>query len=151
MIGAVDTRVAGHAPGMVGTISTPAQVAQGSGYRVYAVRWPVFDRVVADFDELGPEGLLLQPDVKAVACVAAIPDADWTPEMLVGLATGVPLVAQFARHLAENGCRVIIPVLINRADTFSGIPGISMTNEPHREWIYRMAYEVGRHIIGFEV
>ena len=45
----------------------------------------------------------------------------------------------------------MIPVLINRDDTFAGIPGIGMTNETHREWIYRMAYEVGRHIIGFEV
>src|SRR5581483_3432336 len=26
-----------------------------------------------------------------------------------------------------------------------------MTNQPHREWIYRMAFEVGRHIIGYEV
>jgi len=26
-----------------------------------------------------------------------------------------------------------------------------MTNQPHREWVYRMAFEVGRHIIGFEV
>jgi dienelactone hydrolase len=34
---------------------------------------------------------------------------------------------------------------------WSGIPGIKMTNQPHREWIYRMAYEVGRHIIGYEV
>ena len=42
-------------------------------------------------------------------------------------------------------------MLINREDTFSGIPGIGMTNMPHREWIYRMAFEVGRHIIGYEV
>jgi hypothetical protein len=26
-----------------------------------------------------------------------------------------------------------------------------MTNLPHREWIYRQAFEVGRHIIGYEV
>ena len=26
-----------------------------------------------------------------------------------------------------------------------------MTNQPHREFIYRMAFEVGRHIIGYEV
>ena len=26
-----------------------------------------------------------------------------------------------------------------------------MTNQPHREFIYRMAYEMGRHIIGYEV
>jgi dienelactone hydrolase len=151
IIGAVDHRVTAQSPEMVGTVATPAQVSQGSRYKIYTVRWRVFDRVVADFDGLDAEGLLLQPDAKAVARVVAIPDADWTPEMLAGLASGVPPEAQFARRLAENGCQVMVPVLINRADTFSGIPGISMTNEPHREWIYRMAYEVGRHVIGFEV
>jgi dienelactone hydrolase len=151
IIGAVDTRVTAQSLEMVGTVAMPAQISQGSGYKIYAVRWRVFDRVVADFDGLDAEGLLLQPEGKAVARVVAIPDADWTPEMLVGLASGVPPEAQFARRLAENGCQVMVPVLINRADTFSGIPGISMTNEPHREWMYRMAYEVGRHVIGFEV
>ena len=29
--------------------------------------------------------------------------------------------------------------------------GSKMTNQPHREWIYRMAFEVGRHVIGYEV
>ena len=53
----------------------------------------------------------------------AIPDADWTPEMLVGLAPGVTEESQFARRLAENGCRVLVPVLIDRNDTFSGMPG----------------------------
>jgi dienelactone hydrolase len=151
IIGALDSRIGVRAPELMGTMVTSAQVAQGSGYKVYAVSWPVFDRVVADFDGLDAEGLLLQPAGKPVARVMAIPDADWTPEMLAGLAPGVPSAAQFARRLAENGCQVMIPVLINRNDTFAGIPGIGMTNEPNREWIYRMAYEVGRHIIGFEV
>jgi dienelactone hydrolase len=151
IIGAVDPRTEVRAPELLSTMFTSAQISQGSGYKVYAVSWPVFGRVVADFDGLAAEGLLLQPEGKAVARVVAIPDADWTPEMLVGLALGVPPEAQFARRLAENGCQVIIPVLMNRDDTFSGIPGVSMTNETHREWIYRMAYEVGRHIIGFEV
>ena len=53
--------------------------------------------------------------------------------------------------LAENGCQVLVPVLIDRADTWSGVPAIRMTNQPHREWIYRMAFEAGRHIIGYEV
>ncbi len=151
IIGAVDSRIGARAPELMTTIVTSAQVAQGSGYKVYAVSWPVFDRVVADFDGLNAEGLLLQPEGKPVARVVAIPDADWTPEMLVGLAPGVPPAAHFARRLAENGCQVMIPVLIDRNDTFAGIAGIGMTNESHREWIYRMAYEVGRHIIGFEV
>jgi dienelactone hydrolase len=151
IIGAVDKRIGGRAPDLLATLSTSAQVSRGSGYKVYAVSWPVFDRVVADDDGLAAEGLLLQPEGKPAARVVAIPDADWTPEMLVGLAVGVPPEAQFARRLAENGCQVMVPVLINRDDTFSGIPGIAMTNETHREWVYRMAYEVGRHIIGFEV
>ncbi len=71
--------------------------------------------------------------------------------MLAGLAPGISPAEQFARRLAENGCEVIVPLVINRDDTFSGIPGIGMTNMPHREWIYRMAFEVGRHIIGYEV
>jgi hypothetical protein len=67
------------------------------------------------------------------------------------MAPGVKNAAHFARQLAENGCEVLVPTLIDRADTWSGAPGIRMTNQPHREWIYRMAFEVGRHIIGYEV
>ncbi|MEX0725776.1 MAG: dienelactone hydrolase family protein, partial [Planctomycetaceae bacterium] len=44
-----------------------------------------------------------------------------------------------------------IPVLVNRADTLSGEPDIAMTNQTHREWITRQAFELGRHIIGYEV
>ena len=151
IIGAVDLRVESNVPELLGTVSVPAQIAETPSYKVYAVRWRVFDAAGADFDGLQAEGLLLRPQASPLARVVAIPDADWTPEMLVGLSPGVPVSAQFARRLAENGCEVIVPLIINRDDTFSGIPGIGMTNEPHREWIYRMAYEVGRHIIGFEV
>ncbi|HET6217104.1 MAG TPA: dienelactone hydrolase family protein [Acidobacteriaceae bacterium] len=150
IIGAIDPRAESGPPELVGTLSTPALVSQTSNYKIYAVRWHVFDAVTADFDGLDAEGLLLQPNGIPIARVVAIPDADWTPEMLVGLVPGIPPSAQFARRLVESGCQVVVPMIINRDDTFSGIPGIGMTNEPHREWIYRMAYEVGRHIIGFE-
>src|SRR4029078_5371055 len=44
------------------------------------------------------------------------------------------------------------PVLVDRQDTGSGnAPLKRVTNQPHREWIYRQAYEMGRHIIGYEV
>ena len=124
--------------------SSPAQIATGRGFKVLRVRWPVFEGVHG-------EGLLLQPDGPPAARIVAIPDADWTPEMLVGLTLGVPPAAQFARRLAESGCQVVVPTLIDRSDTWSGIPGIRMTNQPHREFLYRMAFEVGRHIIGYEV
>ena len=144
IIGAVDRRLEVGALEYDSTTSAPAQVATGAGYKVFAVRWPVLEGVTG-------EGLLLQPDGEPVARVVAIPDADWTPEMLAGLAPGVEPAAQFARRLAENGCQVVIPVLIDRRDTWSGIPGIKMTNQPHREFIYRMSFELGRHIIGYEV
>jgi len=151
IIGAVDPRVAARAPELLGSVSAPAQVSEMSGYKIYSVRWAVCEPVVADFGGFDAEGLLLEAKGRPVARVVAVPDADWPPETVAGLAPGVPAAAQFARRLAENGCQVLVPLLINREDTFSGVPGIGMTNQPHREWIYRMAYEVGRHIIGYEV
>ena len=47
--------------------------------------------------------------------------------------------------------RVLIPLLIDRNSTFAGNPRIKMTNQSHREYIYRMAYQAGRHILGYEV
>jgi dienelactone hydrolase len=143
IIGATDPRAAVTALMLDSTTSHDSVVGKGTGYRIHAVRWPVFDGTFA-------EGLLLQPDQAPVARVVAIPDADWSPEMLVGLQPGIDSSAQFARRLAENGCLVLVPTLIDRKDTWSGIPRIRMTNLPHREWIYRMAYQTGRHIIGYE-
>jgi dienelactone hydrolase len=143
IIGAGDARLPVLEMQLDGTTSTPARVAAGVGFKVFAVRWPVMKGVLA-------EGLLLEPDGPPLLRVVALPDADWSPEMLAGLAPGVEPVAQFARRLAENGCQVVIPVLIDRRDTWSGIPSVKMTNQPHREFLYRMAFEVGRHIIGYE-
>jgi dienelactone hydrolase len=72
--------------------------------------------------------------------------------MLCGLAPGLPPENQAARRLAENGCEVLVPVLISRQDTWSGSAQLDKwTNQPHREWIYRQAFELGRHVIGYEI
>jgi dienelactone hydrolase len=150
IIGAVDERIKPVTmeylvSGEPSRVSDRVAIAKGEGYQVFAVRWPVFEGVDG-------EGLLLQPDKEPVARVIALPDADWSPEQLVGLAPGVPTESQFAHRLAENGCQVLVPTLIDRKDTWSGNPRLGrMTNQPHREFIYRMAYELGRHIIGYEV
>ncbi|HEV3023103.1 MAG TPA: dienelactone hydrolase family protein, partial [Pirellulales bacterium] len=146
IIGAVDTRTKCEVLELVGTTSQPALVGRGEGYEVYAVRWPVLAGITG-------EGLLLKPNrEKPLADVVAIPDADQTPEMLVGLVPGVAPEAQFARRLAESGFRVVVPMLIDRADTYSiAAGGARPTNQPHREFIYRQAFEMGRHIIGYEV
>ena len=51
---------------------------------------------------------------EGVADVVAIPDADQIPEQIAGLVEGVPPGSQFARRLAESGCRVLVPVLVSR-------------------------------------
>lgn len=104
------------------------------------------------FEGVDGEGSLLEPARIPIARVVALPDADWSPETLVGLAPGIPSEAQFARRLAENGCLVLVPTLINRDDAWSGNPEVNRrTNLTHREYIYRMAYEIGGHIIGYEI
>jgi len=144
-IGAVDPRLPVEALAFVSSTALPAHVAETDRFTVMAVRWPVFEGVFG-------EGLWLQPKGTVLARIVAIPDADQTPEMLAGLAPGLPAEAQFARRLAENGCEVIVPVLIDRSDAWSGNEKLKrFTNQPHREWIYRQAYEMGRHLIGYEV
>ena len=145
MLGVVDPRIPFDAPELVATTTSPALVAHGNGFDAYAVRWPVIGGIEGD-------GLLLVPTgTTGVASVVAIPDADQRPEMLVGLAPGIPAESQFARRLAENGCRVIVPMLIDRSDTFSMPPSGQKTNQTHREYVTRPAYEMGRHIVGYEV
>ena len=127
-----------------GDDDNPALVAEKNRYRIYQVCWPVLDG-------LHGEGLLLEPKSEPVGQVIALPDADQTPEQLVGLAPGVAKQAQFARRLVENGFRVVVPMLVDRTDCWSGNAEVAWTNQPHREWIYRQAYHMGRHIIGYEV
>src|SRR5262249_4971827 len=144
IIGVVDRRLPPRLE-YVETTDEPALVGKTKEYAVYAVRWPVLPGIDG-------EGLLLEPTGKTTGFVVAIPDADWTPEMLVGLAPGVPAEAQFPRALAESGCRVLVPRLIDRKDTWSGSDRVNRwTNQTHREFVYRMAYQMGRHIIGYEV
>jgi dienelactone hydrolase len=103
--------------------------------QVHRVRWPVFEGVDG-------EGLYLEPTATARCAWIVIPDADQTPEEAAG---------QYGWPLAASGCRVLIPYLIDRSDEWSGNPAVRMTNQTHREYIYRMAYQTGRHIIGYEV
>ena len=143
ILGAVDPRpaAAGLQQVVVGGHLTKSQ---GSNFTAVPIRWPALDGVYA-------EGLLLEPAGTPVARVICLPDADWTPEAFAGLVDGVPVESQLARRLAEQGCQVLVPTLIDRSDEFSGHPDVRYTNQPHREFIYRQAFEMGRHIIGYEV
>ncbi|PPL01693.1 dienelactone hydrolase family protein [Parapedobacter indicus] len=145
IIGLADSVAGNVEMAYLSTTSTPANAADNPLFTAYAVQWGVFA-------EIHGEGLLLQPKGPIRARVVVLPDADETPEQLIGTAPGLAPVHQYARRLAENGCQVIVPVVIDRSDEASGSRRLNrFTNQPHREWIYRQAYTFGRHIIGFEV
>jgi dienelactone hydrolase len=145
ILGVVDQRVPVKALEFASDTQSPAMVAETSAFSAYAVRWPVFDNVFG-------EGLWLRPKTAPKARIVALPDADQTPEQISGLTSDLAADRQFARRLAENGCEVLVLTLVDRQDTWSGsAPLKRFTNQPHREWIYRQAFELGRHVIGYEV
>jgi dienelactone hydrolase len=138
ILGLRDRRVGNVELELLATPSRPALHGRGQDYEVFAVRWPAFGNVTG-------EGLLLTPTHRApVANIVALPDAGQIPEQLAGLSEGIAPESQFARRLAESGCRVIVPVLINRDID----PQALLSN---REFIYRPAFELGRHLIGYEI
>ena len=86
-------------------------------------------------------------DSRRPGIVVVIPDAGQTPEQLAGLDRALPAESQVARRLAENGYHVIVPALIDRSVAARN-GRAKLTN---REFIYRSAFELGRHVIGYEV
>jgi dienelactone hydrolase len=145
IIGVRDPRIPFNAPELMATTAQSALVGKGPNFEAFAVRWPAFGDVHG-------EGLLLIPKGKKIADVVAVPDADQTPEQITGLMPGVPAESQYARRLVESGCRVLVPVLIDRKMKKRHAPDCtSGANLSSREFLYRSAFELGRHLIGYEV
>ena len=120
------------APGQSAVLTEDETVA------VVAVRWDTW------LDVHG-EGLMLIPQGpnRHLADVIAIPDSTQTPEALCGLTPGVPEESRFPLRLARSGCRVLVPILVDRQTDNNGIS--------HREFVHRQSFELGRHIIGYDI
>jgi len=143
ILGVVDSRLPA-ALERYGDDTQPALVAETARYRVWQVRWPVLDGVWGS-------GLYVEPTAPPVAQAVLIPDADQTPEHYLGLAPGLAPDAQAARHLAENGFELLLPVTISRAKLTTDDSPLRKTDQTHREWIYRQAFHLGRHVIGYDI
>lgn len=143
IIGAVDTRLPVRME-RFGDDTNPALVAEAAKYRVFQVRWPVLDGVFG-------EGLLVQPKQRTLAHGVVVPDADQTPEQLLGLSPGLDPQQQYARRLAENGFELVIPAMVSRRKLDTEDAELRRSDQTYREWIYRQAFHMGRHIIGYEV
>jgi dienelactone hydrolase len=144
IIGAVDSRLPPRLE-RFGDDENPGLVAETSRYRVYQVRWPVLDGISA-------EGLLVQAATGTPkAHIVVVPDAGQTPEQILGLAPGLPPERQFARPLADSGCELIIPTLVRREPIETSDAQLRKSEQTWREWLYRQAFHMGRHPIGYEV
>jgi len=141
ILGVRDARVPSPQIELITTVDQPARIGQGDGYEIQMVRW-------LSFGDVYGEGLLLSPTGRTpVADLVAIPDAGQTPEQLCGLQAGVPPESQYVRRLAESGCRILVPMVIDR----SMGPHLGRARLTAREFLYRSAFELGRHLIGYEV
>ena len=133
LIGAVDERRAPRDLQLVATLGTPSLIAETTKFRILAVKWSVCDGFEA-------EGRLYEPTGNPGALVVAVRDAYGTGGSFLG------------QRLAEAGCRVLVPMLIARESKFAGDPGVRMLPyQTDREFVYRQAFFMGRHLIGYEV
>ncbi len=137
ILGLRDARTAFDGLQLDGTTATSSLVGQTDRITIHAVSWPAFRDVTGT-------GLLLEPRGRdVVANVVAIPDSGQIPEQIAGLSLGLTPELQYARRLAESGCRVVVPVLIDRQE--------KITRLTRREFLYRSAFELGRQLVGYEI
>ncbi len=145
ILGARDPRHALGRPILVSPLDRIPTDAIGKAYWVRTIRWPAFGDVHGEALVLEP---LPVPDaVTSRATVVVIPDADQTPEQLVGMGPGDPASSPVARRLVESGCRVIVPALVDRAVE----PRNGRAKLTSREFLYRSAFALGRNLVGYEV
>jgi dienelactone hydrolase len=143
ILGVVDQRAAARME-RYGDDANPALIAETKTYRVYQVRWPVFDGVFG-------EGLLAQPKGDPAGRVIVVPDAGIDPEQTFGLSEGLNAQRQLARRLAENGFEVIVPQVLSHEKWKTDDPQLALADYTDREWIYRQAFHMGRHVLGYEI
>lgn len=149
-LGIRDARLPFTSPEIIAAVGENSLVASASRFTVQAIQWPVLSDPSPQgkgLPSIFGEGLLLTPVGDILANVIVLPDADNTPEQLCGLVDGVVEEMQAAKHLAQFGCRVVVPTLISRHRE-KRLGRADLTN---REYLHRVAFELGRTLAGYEI
>ena len=160
LLGVVDPPVKSEAlHGKMFWSLSQASKETGPAFEVLTVKWPVFEQVTV-------EGMYLRPkkqESKEVAiCLFDLDVAGGQLEILEEQAKLLNRPVEtsqqmfhwwgVATRLASEGCHVFVPVLINRQSVDAEMLGNSQTtNISNREYIYRQAFEAGKHVLGYEV
>ena len=156
MLGVRDVRTAFDAPEPVATLSRSAVLGETDTHTLYEIRWPVLRGFSA-------EGLLLEPKARPVRKnIVHLPHAGLSPEQVLGLAAGGQRSSVAGFVFPGPGCRMVIPAIVSRTKRafegdfknphnrqYGSMPGKKVMT--CREFVYRPAYTMGRHLIGYEV
>ncbi|HRR33619.1 MAG TPA: hypothetical protein P5026_05940 [Kiritimatiellia bacterium] len=157
MLGVRDARVPFDAPETLSTLTHDAVVGRTATHTLMRIRWPV----IGDF---AAEGLLLEPAQQPIATnIVHLPHAGITPEQVLGLTNGAAAASRLGFGFPSPNCRMVVPAVISRAKSkyvselpnpyygkqAAAMPGGKVMTA--REFVYRPAYVMGRHIIGYEV
>ena len=127
----------------VGPDGSPSSslVAEGPGFQIHQVRWQVLEGFFA-------EGLYVNPTEEiSPPAMVLMPDADNTPEDILGLSGKLLPEKQIGLRFASCGFRMLIPAPLNREKYEPS----GKSDQTHREWIYRQAFQMGRHPLGYEI
>jgi dienelactone hydrolase len=142
-LGMVDQRLACERFDVVGSFpldkNLPVAIASTSDAVAYRVRWPVFTGVDGT-------GLLITPKDRLNTRFFAIilPDASQTPEQLCGLGKER---SEIAFWLAQHGGMILVPHVLRRTEEVRNGRAV-LTDQ---EFIYRSAFVLGRHVLGYQV
>lgn len=138
MLGMVDERVSPARIEQFREVGEPEFLMSVKDHHVHQIRWPVLDGVFG-------EGLLLKPNSQIVSGVEiAFPEIGQTPEELI----------ESPDFVCHSGFYYVIPARIDR-EIYLGSNGddsrLKRAQISHREWIYRQAFHMGRHLLGYEI
>ncbi len=136
-IGAIDPRVPASAFIVQGTLEGGRAIAESAMVDLFEVRWPVFPGVDA-------EGIYWKPKAKPRFAAILLPDPSEPLESF--LDRDKPSFAT-AIYLAQQGGIVLVPQVIDRhREARNGRAQLT-----DQEYLYRSAFELGRHILGYQV
>jgi dienelactone hydrolase len=133
-----------------------SKIAEGPGFEVHQVRWSVLPGMEAEGLYVNPVGetssdLISLPQTPPAMIL--FPDAGESPEDVLGLNANLPGQKQMGLRFASLGFRILIPAILSRElyENPDGDTTRGAASQSNREWIYRQAFQMGRHLVGYEI
>jgi dienelactone hydrolase len=123
-------------------------ISESSSHTVWIVQWPILPVGNEPATSRGfviEAGILILPEASGPhPAVIVVPDADRSAADIAGLTGKLASKDQTARQIASQGYVIFAPFFVERR-TFCQ----PWTED--RNWLFRLGYQVGQHLIGSEV